>query len=550
MKIAIVTMEVKSMCYKENFDYMMEMIERAKQDHADLIVFPQNAISGYYLGDAWKDPETCRYIESFNAPLIQASEDLAIVWGNIKYRNGKLFNCAFFAYQKETHMRVKTKETHAFAQDEAFDELNINSAIPYQNQVFALNFGTKLQLSDWNINLDAKPYDLHNETKFSGNVIYVNAVGMQNVNKAVMMMEGGSAVVCEGKYLWQMTHGESGYALVDLSQKTFIQPKQRNLLVLLKQAIKGFDEQILGGKAPWIVGLSGGLDSSVSAALLVSALGKNRVIGYGMSSVNNSEQTKENARLEAKRLDIAYHEGSIQPLVDATNDILHAYGYNQIKGLALENIQARVRGHLLSGFASLVGGVVVNNGNKVENALGYCTLYGDAIGAIGILGDLTKVQLFDLAKQLNGEFQKEVVPTNLLGQFIDGRVIFDVAPTAELKTDQKDPMKWFYHDYLVDHLGRDLTITEFLNQYLFGSVWKSEISEIMKFYHLDDPKVFVEDFQWFYRTAKRNSFKHTQVPLILTLTQNGYALRKEVQGSMDLSQIEKLLDQINQLKKS
>lgn len=550
MKAAIVTMEVKSMCYEENFAYMMEMIERAKQDHADLIVFPQNAISGYYVGDAWKDPETCRYIESFNAPLIQASEDLAIVWGNIKYRSGKLFNCAFFAYQKETHMRVKSKETHAFAQDEAFDELNINSAIPYEDHVFALNFGTNLQLSDWNINLDAKPYDLHHEHKFSGNVIYVNAVGMQNMNKAVMMMEGGSAVVCEGQYLWQMPYGKSGYALVDLNQKTFIQPKQRNLLVLLKQAIKGFDEQILGGKAPWIVGLSGGLDSSVSAAMLVSALGKNRVIGYGMSTVNNSEQTKENARKEAQRLDIAYHEGSIQPLVDATKEVLHAYGYDHIEGLPLENIQARVRGHLLSSFASLVGGVVVNNGNKVENALGYCTLYGDAIGAIGILGDLTKVALFDLAKQLNDEAQKEVVPNNLLGHFTNGQVTFEVAPTAELKTNQKDPMKWFYHDYLVDHFGRDLTITDFLNQYLYGSIWKSEIADIMKFYHLDDPKAFVEDFRWFYQTAKRNSFKHTQVPIILTLTQNGFALRKEVQGRGDVSQIENLLDQINHLKSS
>ena len=117
-----------------------------------------------------------------------------------------------------------------------------------------------------------------------------------------------------------------------------------------------------------------------------------------MSSENNSAATKNNARQLAEALAIEYHEGSILPLVNATKDTLAAYGYDQVEGLTLENIQARLRGHLLSSFASLHGGVVVNNGNKVENALGYCTMYGDAIGALGILGDLTKVQLFDLAR--------------------------------------------------------------------------------------------------------------------------------------------------------
>lgn len=547
MKVAVVTMEVKSMQYQENFDYMMEMIKRARQDHADLIVFPQNAISGYYLGDLWKDPDECRYIDAFNERLIQASEDLAIVWGNIKYRGGKLFNCAFFAYQKETYMRVKTKENHAFAQDDAFDTLDINAAITYQDHVFALNFGKQLQLSDWNINLDAKAYDLNDHEQLHGNVIYVNAVGMQNLNKAIFMMEGGSAIVSEGKYIWQMPFGESGYACVELDSKEAIQPKQRNLLMMMKQAIRGFDEQILGGKAPWVIGLSGGLDSSVSAALLVAALGKHRVIGYGMSSAYNCGKTKENARQEAKRLGIEYHEGTILPLVDATKDVLSAYSYAQVEGLALENIQARIRGHLLSSFASLVGGVVVNNGNKVENELGYCTLYGDAIGAIGILGDLSKVSLFTLAKQLNEEFHSEVVPTNLLGNVMDGAVVFEVAPSAELKENQKDPMKWYYHDYLVDHLGRDLTYTAFLKQYLDGSIWDTEIGAIMKFYHLDDPKNFIADFRWFYQTAQRNRFKHTQVPVILTLTNNGYALRNEVQGRKDQTQIEALLKQISEL---
>lgn len=549
MKVAVVTMEVKTGRYEENISYMLNMIQQAKKDQADLIVFPQNCISGYYAGDAFADKSTCRYIEHFNERLIKESDDLAIVWGNIKYRGGKLFNCAFFAWQGNTYMRVKRKESTPFARDDAFSELGINAAIEMKDTIFALNFNEEIQLSDWNINLDARPFDIHNEKKLHGNVIYVNAVGMQNEGKAVFMMEGGSAIYREGSCIWQMPYGKSGYALVDLDQATAIIPEKRAVLPLLKEAVKGFDEQVLGGKCPWIIGLSGGLDSSVSAALLVYALGADRVIGYSMSTTHNSSATKQNALHLAKALAIPCKEGSIVPLVDATKQVLADYGYDIVEGLSLENIQARLRGHLLSSFASLHGGVVVNNGNKVENALGYCTLYGDAIGALGIIGDLTKVQLFSLARELNDCFGKEVIPVNLLPEFTDGEITFGVSPSAELSDGQVDPMKWFYHDYLVDHLQRDLSLSQLLQAYLDGTLLEGELKQVMQFYHLDDPEEFLNDLHWFLSTVKRNLFKHTQVPAILTVSQNGYALRKEVQGYANDGVIKDLLAQIGDLKK-
>lgn len=549
MKSAIVTMEVKGGHCEENFAYMVEQIKRAKQEHADLILFPQNCIGGAYGGEHFKDADFCRYLDHFNDLIIQMSEDIAIVWGNIKYRGGKLFNCAFFAYQKETCMCVKPSFDNAFVSDDAFSSLDIHRTISFQGCEMALNFTHRPQPVDWNIHIDARPFDIHENLHLQGNVIYVNAVGMQNEGKAVVMMEGGSAVCKEGEYLWQMPYGEAGYVLVDLDQLTPQQPQKRELLTMLTQAVRGFDAQILGGKQPWIVGLSGGLDSSVSAALLTHALGKQRLIGYGMSSAHNSEQTKSNARQLAEALGIEYREGSIMPLVQATDDVLHEYGYQDAEGLAAENIQARLRGHLLSTFASLYGGVVVNNGNKVENALGYCTLYGDAIGAVGPLGDLTKVQLFELALQLNEQFNQTVIPLNLLPRIDHGNICFEVAPSAELRSNQLDPMKWFYHDYLVDHIGRDMTMKQFLQAYLDGTVWKEEIGAIMRFYHLDDPALFIEDISWFINTANRNVFKHTQVPVILTVSQNGYALRKEIQGFPTKEAYQELLDAIQCMKK-
>lgn len=533
MKVALISMEVKSGQCRANFDYMKMMIEKAKQDHADLICFPQNAISGYLLGDKWKEEAWCSYVDHFNQELISLSDTIAIVWGNIKYRGKKCFNAAFFAYQGDVHMRVKKPQMDGLGQDDAFQALDINSAIDFNDEVLALNFGKELQLADWNINLDAHPYDIHEPSTYKGNVIYVNAVGMQNSGKGVVIMKGGSYICQESKLGFQFEAGSSGYKLIDTEHLIEVAPPKDDLANLLRCGIRGFDEQVLGGKTPWIVGLSGGLDSSVSAALLCYALGKERVIGYGMSTRYNSDQTKSNARKSAEALQISYHDGSIEPLVEASKEVLQAYGYEQVEGLALENIQARLRGHLLSSFASLHGGVVVNNGNKVENALGYCTLYGDAIGALGILGDLTKVQLFDLAKDLNDKLGCEAISTSLLPTIENGEIHFDVPPAAELKDGQVDPMKWFYHDYLVDHLGRDLTLKQHLQAYLDGSIWESEIGDVMKFYQLDQPENFLNDLRWFLNTAKRNQFKHTQVPCILSVSQNAYAFAKEVQGVFD-----------------
>lgn len=549
MKVAFVTMEVKGGHCEENFTYIKQQIQKAKQDHAQLILFPQNCISGVYGGEHFQDADYCRYLDSFNERICAMSEDIAIVWGNIKYRGGKLFNCAFFAYQKELYMRVKDKRNTAFVSEEIYSSSPIHRPIFFQGMHMELSFGNETQNVDWNINIDARPFDIHEPLTLHGNVLYVNACGMQNEGKKVVMMEGGSAVCYQDTCLWQMPYGDAGYQLVDMDKQKTQMWQTRSLLKLMGKAVKAFDQQLLGGKSPWIVGLSGGLDSCVSAALLTYALGKERVIGYGMSSTHNSEQTKQNARSLANALGIEYHEGSIMPLVNATDEVLNQYGYADAQGLVAENVQARLRGHLLSTFAAVHQGVVVNNGNKVENALGYCTLYGDAIGAIGPLGDLTKVQLFDLAAAFNQYFHKEVIPHNLLPQLETGEIRFLVAPSAELRSNQTDPMKWFYHDYLVDHIGRDMTMKQFLNSYLDGSIWNEDIGKIMRFYHLDAPELFLEDLNWFTETAKRNLFKHTQVPVILTISQNGYALRKEIQGFCEEEAYQELLDEIKSMKK-
>lgn len=549
MLTAIVTMKIKQGKCEENFAFMEAKIQEAIEQQADLIIFPQNAISGYLLGDLWLDDAWCRYVDSFNDKLIAMSEQIAIVWGNIKYRNHRRFNAAFFAYRKQTHMRVKKNEQHPYMDDAMYFENNdINSAIEFKDMVLALNFQDEIQLADLNINLDAQPYDMDRTMACKGNVIYVNAVGMQNCGKSIMVMQGGSFMRTQKKLRYQAPYFHEEVKYIDIHTDEEVELNQPSVLEALRCGIIDFDEQVFGGNIPWVIGLSGGLDSSVTAALLAYSLGNERIYGFNMATNHNSDLTKCNAREEAEALGIHYKEGSIQAFVNASKDVfMNEFGCSSDSTLVQENIQARARGYLLGGFAGILGGVIANNANKVEAALGYCTLYGDSVGAVSFIGDLTKAQLIEVAKELNEVMGKTVVPKSLLPVLQDGKIIWEMAPSAELRADQFDPMKWFYHDYLVDHLGKDLDVITLMKRYLDGSLMQSELGTWITYYGLDDPKAFLKDLDWFLSTMNKNAFKGLQMPPLLSLHERTLSNTIKSQMNYDQKMYEELRTAIENL---
>jgi NAD+ synthase (glutamine-hydrolysing) len=192
---------------------------------------------------------------------------------------------------------------------------------------------------------------------------------------------------------------------------------------------------------------------------------------------------------------------------------------------------------LLSSIASSVGGVILNNANKVETALGYATLYGDTIGALSPLGDCTKVQLFDLANEINTLFQDEIIPKNLIGQLTEKGYHFDLPPSAELKEKQVDPMKWGYHDALVSKLTLypGFQIHEFEKKVLTNTLDDETMAYWLRIYGLDqDLEAFKADLQWFKKSVSQGIFKRIQMPPIVLISRGafGYDYR-EVQGTFE-----------------
>ena len=292
----------------------------------------------------------------------------------------------------------------------------------------------------------------------------------------------------------------------------------------LVYGIKKFFEQNQLKKA--VIGISGGIDSALSTSLLVAALGKEKVIGINMPSKYNSKITKKSAEKLAKNLRIEYKIIPIQNSVDLTKKQLENSGF-RINEMILENIQARDRGsRILAGVAASVGGVIINNSNKTEMALGYTTLYGDMNGAICPIADLYKWEVYKLAEYINKINKKEIIP----------KEIFEIVPSAELSDKQDvtrgkgDPILYPYHDKLirafVEFRKDPMEILEWYDKKIIEIEMHLEKGLIKKYFKNRDE--FKKDLEEKWKLFKLSYFKRIQAPPIIAVSRRafGYDLRE------------------------
>jgi NAD+ synthase (glutamine-hydrolysing) len=175
-----------------------------------------------------------------------------------------------------------------------------------------------------------------------------------------------------------------------------------------------------------LLGLSGGIDSALVAAIAVAALGAENVQGVGMPSEFSSEGSVRDAELLAKNLGIAFSVIPVGAIFEEFSDALRPMFAGTSFGLAEENLQPRIRGSLLMALSNKHGGLVLTPGNKSEMATGYCTLYGDMVGALAVIGDLYKTEVYALSRYVNRE--REIIPHDSIAK----------PPSAELRPGQKD----------------------------------------------------------------------------------------------------------------
>ena len=476
MKIALCQINPTVGAINKNKMSILDSYYRALDLEADIVVFPELAIIGY-------PPQDLLLRDRFIKNAQNALEEIAresttpIILGNTLIEDNKLYNCAFFCEKGEVinHYKKRLLPTYdVFDEDRYFspgnDHLIVEVAIDGKNNKIGLQICEDLWDNNYScdlvkelkesgaeiiINISASPYRVDRlidrcqliQSKAKDNSIpyvYCNLVGAQDE----LIFDGQSLAYNKyGQLIIQGKAFEEEIVMVDLDLNKPVDLKvlerEESIYSALVLGVKDYFKKTNHAEA--VIGLSGGIDSSLTACIAVDALGKDNVYGVSMPSKFSSEHSKDDAKLLSKNLDIDYRTISIESIVSSFEQSLKASYNGSEVGVAEENIQARARGSIIMALSNKFNWLVLSTGNKTELAMGYCTLYGDMNGGLAIISDLSKIDVYALSKWVNKKAGFERIPLSSI----------EKPPSAELRPDQVDPFDYNIVSPLVSSLIDD-----------------------------------------------------------------------------------------------
>ena len=466
---------------QKNKQTILDCFEAAEEKEADILIFPELALTGY-------PPEDLLLRESFVGKNFAVLEELAefssstsgvvgfvdrnldhnhtdkqkrdianaaaiIQNGDVKGIYHKCFLPNYSVFDEARYFAKGNNPGNVFW----YEDIGIGISIC---EDIWIEEGPSLQQVENGasliININASPYD-QNKTdlrkelvvkqakKLGVPIIYLNMVGGQDE----LVFDGGSFVVDgKGEIIYQAQQFEEELFYIDLDLEVKEQPK--GSILEIRQKVSELDlpqsAQLLSKNESLysalklglfdyvsknnfekvLVGLSGGIDSALTATIAVDSLGSDNVVGVALPSKYNTEESLVDARLLAENLDIEFKVIEIEEIVNIFRNTLKESVNDELGQITDENIQSRVRGNILMALSNQTGAMVVSTGNKSEMAVGYSTLYGDLAGGFALLKDLYKTEVYNLANFRNSI--SNVIPQNTI----------DKEPSAELRPDQFD----------------------------------------------------------------------------------------------------------------
>ena len=353
------------------------------------------------------------------------------------------------------------------------------------------------------INISASPYSV-NKFNTRLQVCLSAAQSLKCPTILCNQVGGNDSLIFDGYSLYVNQEGliqcakgfEEDLLLVDLAQPKQPITVERDPIQDLYQALvlgtrdyfkkSGFQKACLG--------LSGGIDSAVVACIAAEALGSQNVLAISMPSRYSSPESARDAALLAQHLGIEYREISIEAPFESYLQILAPSFEGRAPDVTEENLQARIRGMLLMSFSNKFGYLVLSTGNKSELALGYSTLYGDMCGGLAVIGDLTKQQVYTLAKWMNR--QQEIIP----------KYTIDRPPSAELRHNQKDS------DTLPDYDVIEHVLQAYVEEHR-SPQWIAD--------HFHYPLSLVQDLV---KRIHLNEYKRRQAPPALRVSEKAFSV--------------------------
>ncbi|MFW1950899.1 NAD+ synthase [Acinetobacter beijerinckii] len=440
-----------------NTQKMVEQANLAKQQQADLIIFPELSTLGYPAEDLLLRPNLQKRTQKAFAQLSEV-KDIVMVFGFVhQTEDGNRYNSAAVMkdgqilgiYNKQNLPNYGVFDEKRYFQDGhqhlVFEYLGHKFGVLICEDVWSLN--TVKQLSQLNVEtalvLNASPYEVGkpqhriqtlNELakQLHLNIVYVNQVGGQDD----LIFDGSSFVSNNnGEVALQAPSFQEAIYIAeyDAEQKQFKKsetaPALETFAEIYQALVMATRDYVQRSGFPGVIlGLSGGIDSALTLAIAVDAIGADKVQAVMMPYTYTSQMSVEDATEQARRMGVTFGIAEIHPIVNSFMQTLFPFFGNSPADATEENLQARTRGTLLMGLSNKFGNLVLSTGNKSEISVGYCTLYGDMVGGFSVLKDVYKTIVFELAKYRNRLSETPVIPERVITR----------PPSAELRPDQKD----------------------------------------------------------------------------------------------------------------
>ena len=476
MKVSLCQINPTVGAIERNMDLIMKWYQKAVAAGAELTVFPELVLVGYPPQDLLLRR---RFLDKAEMALKSIAEKTTIpmIIGNPMRENGELYNCAFVCGHGEItgHYKKRLLPTYdVFDEDRYFTSGDSTEVIEVKFENKSVKIGMQICEDLWDedyacnlvkslkekgaeciVNISASPYRvgrLADRSKLIASKVaetalpffYCNMVGAQDE-----LIFDGQSLAYDGKrnLIGQGPAFEEDIVLVDPENPVPIKLKtvqrEQKIYHALVLGVRDYFRKTGYKKA--VLGLSGGIDSSLTGCIAVDALGLNNVHGVSMPSRYSSDHSRDDAKTLAKNLGIDYRTISIESIIGEFDESLQESFNGSETGVAEENIQARVRGSLLMALSNKFNWLVLSTGNKTELAMGYCTLYGDMNGGLSVISDLSKTDVYALSRWVNKEAGSERIPINSI----------EKPPSAELRPNQVDPFDYDVVSPLVSALIED-----------------------------------------------------------------------------------------------
>ena len=493
MKIALGQLNPTVGDFAGNSAKILAMASRARDRGADLIVFSELCLCGYLPQDLVERPAfldrnlkeldclakklplaaIVGYVARANDPTGKPAANAAALLsaGRVVFEQHKMLLPTYDVFDESRYFQPARSQQ---AVDFAGQRLGIticediwNDKNFWVNRLYDRDPVAELvgQGAAVLLNLSASPYVLDKRNlrlemlrsiaRTHGRpILYVNQVGGNDT----LVFDGGSlAVMPDGRVAAQAKLFEEDMVLFDTANgagEIHDQPQEEFVIVHQALVVGTRDYVRKCGFAKVVVGLSGGIDSAVVAAIAVAAVGPENVFGVSMPGPYSSEGSRTDARQLAQNLGIEFIVLPIGDVFSAYRADLAAAFAGKPEDVTEENLQARIRGNLLMALSNKYGALVLSTGNKSELAVGYCTLYGDMAGGLAVLADVPKTMVYAIAEVINRE--RELIP----------QATIEKPPSAELRPNQKD----------TDSLPPYGVLDRILKAYIEDLLWPEEIA--------------------------------------------------------------------------